>query len=137
MLQRDKLCYWRCTGKEFSQLMQNALLREVLLIRLGSCSSNEVSGVHGNCKNFAQMLAKMQSDRYDAEMEARMIKCVCADCRTDRLWTRNAAIESSRIWRIGQLCPMGTAYRAGDTTMADVGGDASKMECMGTLGSEY
>lgn len=32
---------------------------------------------------------------------------------------------------------MSTAYGAGHTTMSDIGGDASKMESMGTLSCEY
>lgn len=37
----------------------------------------------------------------------------------------------------GKLGPMGTADGAGDTTMADIGGDAGKVECMGALSREY
>lgn len=36
-----------------------------------------------------------------------------------------------------QLSPMGTADGAGNTTMADIGGDAGKVESMGALGCEY
>lgn len=37
----------------------------------------------------------------------------------------------------GQLGPMGAANGAGNTTMANIGGDAGKVESMGALGREY
>ena len=36
-----------------------------------------------------------------------------------------------------ELGPMGTANGASDTTMADIGRDAGKMECVRALSSEY
>lgn len=46
--------------------------------------------------------------------------------------TRKAVVQVAR-----ELCPMGAANGASDTTVADIGRDAGKMECMKALGSEY
>ena len=51
--------------------------------------------------------------------------------------TRSKRTRKSIVKVAGELSPMSSANGASDTAVADIGRDAGKMECMGTLSSEY
>lgn len=69
----------------------------------------------------------------DTESGYRVIK----DLEDGISWVARREGTTRWVQIAWQLSPMGTTDGAGDTTMADIGGDAGKVECMGALGREY
>lgn len=68
----------------------------------------------------------------DTESGNRVIK----DLKDGVSWVARREGTPRWVQIAGQLAPMGTADGAGNTTMADIGGDAGKVESMGALGRE-